>query len=333
MRNILVVDDEENIRDAVSEFLKSEGDYEVFLAEDGYKALDIFKSNPIELVFMDVKMPGLDGIEVFRQMKHINPNIRVVIMTGLPDEQTFDRAVAISDDVAEGFIAKPFKPAELRKCLQNVLAGDRHASFQLTPTQLDALGKCVTRAIGTVSTALSHIVQKDAKVIVQGVNVVPLAQISKAQEEPGKLSVGLISKFNGVISGTVLLLFSWEGGLALLDLMKKNSTGTTKVFDEQGQANLKSLGTILTGTYLKILSEELKLSIQASLPELIFDHRNAIIKSIAKDLSPLWEREGEYLFTIETELSIIEPSINYWISLIPTTDSLKLILRTLGTLK
>jgi CheY-like chemotaxis protein len=333
MKKVLVVDDEETIREAVSEFLKNEGDYEIFQAEDGYKALKIFGENPIDLVFMDVKMPGIDGIEVFRQMKHTNPNIKVVIMTGLPDEQTFDRAVAISDDVAEGFIAKPFKPADLRKCLKNVLAGDCHASFQLTPNQLDSLGKCVTKAIGTVSTALSQIVQKDAKVVLQGVNVVPLAQISKPQEEPGKLSVGLVSKFSGSISGTLLLIFSWEGGLALLDLIKKIPVGTTKTFDEQGQANLKSLGTILTGTYLKVLSEELKLSIQPGFPELTFEHRNAVIKSVAKELSPRWETEGEYFFTIETELSIIEPLIHCWVSLIPTTDSLKSILRVLGTLK
>ncbi|MCK5578004.1 MAG: hypothetical protein KAI63_00620, partial [Planctomycetes bacterium] len=67
--------------------------------------------------------------------------------------------------------------------------------------------------------------------------------------------------------------------------------------------------------------------------KLVFEHRNDVIKSIAQGLNTVWENEGEYLFTIETELSIINPAIKCWFLLIPTADSLKSVFRALRTFK
>lgn len=333
MFKVLVVDDEENIREAISEFLENEGDYEVFLAEDGYRALEIFKAQSIDLVFMDVKMPGLDGIEVFHKMRQLKPEINVVIITGLPDEQSFDRALTVSEEVLQGFIAKPFKPADLRKCLQNVLAGNRHSTFQLTPGQLESLGQVTSASMKTVSQAFTQIIHKDTKIALQNVKAIPLSQISKPLEEPGVSSVGVLTKVSGDVNGTVFFLVSWPDGLVLTDLLQKAKPGTAKIFDEVSQAGLKSLGTVLSGVYLKTFSEQVNLSMRPEQSKLVFEHRNDVIKSIAQGLNTVWENEGEYLFTIETELSIINPAIKCWFLLIPTADSLKSVFRALRTFK
>lgn len=329
---VLVVDDEESIREALREFLTGEGGYDVILAENGFKALEAFKAQTIDLVFMDVKMPGMDGIEVFRQMRLLRPEVKVVIITGVPDEETFDRVLAVSEDVVEGFIPKPFKPADLRKCLKSVSAGDRHASFQLTPTQLDALGRFAAAAMGTASKVLGDIVQKTTVVSLQSVSAVPLSQISKPLEEPGAASAAILAGFEGELSGKVLLMIPWNDALALSDLAQKSPPGTAKDFDTEGQILLKALGTVIAYTYIATIAGQTGIEVELGQAELLFEHRNALIRAIAGEMASPAGKEAEYLFAIETQLRIIEPPINCWFSMIPTVTSMKALLRALGTL-
>ncbi|MDO8803625.1 MAG: response regulator [Elusimicrobiota bacterium] len=327
---VLVVDDEESIREALREFLLGEGGYDVLLAEDGYKALEYFKGQAIDLVFMDVKMPGMDGIEVFRQMRLLRPEVRVVLITGLPDEETFDRALAVSEDVVEGFIPKPFKPADLRKCLKTVVAGDRHASFRLTPTQLDALGRFASAATETASKALGEIVQKATVVSLQSISAVPLSQISKPLEEPGAASAAILAGFSGELSGKVLLMLPWNDALALSDLAQKLPPGASRDFDAEGRILLKALGTIIAHTYIRTIADRTGIEVELERAELLFGHRSALIRSIAGEMSGPAGKEADYLFAIETQMRIIEPPVNCWFSMIPTVSSMKTLLRALG---
>ncbi len=81
MRRILVVDDEESTRDLLSLTLQSDG-YEVLCAEDGFCALGLCHTHPPDIVLTDIKMPGMDGIELLRRLKHINPDMEVIMITG-----------------------------------------------------------------------------------------------------------------------------------------------------------------------------------------------------------------------------------------------------------
>ncbi len=108
---VLVVDDEVNVRQLAGAVLKKAG-YQVLLASDGREALDLFRQNPlgVSLVLLDATMPRLSGAETFRQMRKIQPSVRVVLTSGYRAE------VALLDvpvpDLA-GFIQKPYRPAEL----------------------------------------------------------------------------------------------------------------------------------------------------------------------------------------------------------------------------
>lgn len=333
MTKVLVVDDEESIREALKDFLEGEGGYEVLLAENGAQALEIFRAEAIELVFMDVKMPGMDGIETFRRMKQIKPGVKTVIITGLPDEKTFDRALAVSDEVVEGFIAKPFKPSDLRKCLRTVKSGDRHAAFQLTPSQLEALGRISEGAVTDVAQALTDIAGKDIAVALTNVNAVSVSRISKPLEEPGLFSAGLVTRLEGDITGLLLLIFTWEGGRALLDLADGLPEGSTKDFNEKNLPRLKAVGSVLSGAYLQAFFRELNLKIRTGPREMVFKHRNALIREIVREMAPSWDEEGESTFALESQMTFSPTPIECWFSLVPTGDSLKSILRKLGTLK
>lgn len=102
---ILVVDDEELIRRTVAKILKK-SDFEVFLAEDGARAVEMAKETIFDMVISDVRMPGIDGVETIRQIKEIQPEIYSIIITGYASEETPVQALKVG---VNDYIFKPFE--------------------------------------------------------------------------------------------------------------------------------------------------------------------------------------------------------------------------------
>ncbi len=105
METILIVDDEKHYRLVLSEVLQEEG-YDSFTAGSGMEALDILKSQIIDLVLTDVKMPGMSGIDLLENIKEINPDLPVIIMTAFG---SVEKAVEAMQKGAYTFILKPFE--------------------------------------------------------------------------------------------------------------------------------------------------------------------------------------------------------------------------------
>ncbi|PKK91466.1 MAG: hypothetical protein CVV64_06845 [Candidatus Wallbacteria bacterium HGW-Wallbacteria-1] len=101
--SILVVDDHKSVRWAFEKALSKEG-YEVFLAENGLEALEIFEENRPEIVILDIKLPKMDGMEVLCRIKELSPETIVIIITAHGDMQTTIEAMKIG---AYDFIYKP----------------------------------------------------------------------------------------------------------------------------------------------------------------------------------------------------------------------------------
>jgi len=101
--SILVVDDEEDIRDVLEIALKDIG-YTVYLAENGEKALEIFKSERPDIVITDIKMPVMDGIELLKRIKQENLETEVLMITGHGD---MDLTISSLKNEAMDFITKP----------------------------------------------------------------------------------------------------------------------------------------------------------------------------------------------------------------------------------
>jgi two-component system NtrC family response regulator len=105
MNNILIVDDEKNYPMIIGELLQEEG-YTSLTASSGMEALDILKTDTVDLVLTDVKMPGMSGIQLLERIKQISPDIPVIIMTAYG---SVEKAVEAMHKGAYTFILKPFE--------------------------------------------------------------------------------------------------------------------------------------------------------------------------------------------------------------------------------
>ena len=117
MRKLLVVDDEHDICDFVRNFFGERG-FQVFTAISGDEALAIAKKEKPEIVLLDIKMEGMDGIATLKHLKAINPNLKVIMVTALEDQEKMDEACRLG---ACEYITKPLALDNLEQAVERNL--------------------------------------------------------------------------------------------------------------------------------------------------------------------------------------------------------------------
>ena len=122
MNTILVVDDEPNYLVVLSELLKEEG-FEVFTAQSGEDGLKIAKENDLDLIITDMRMPGMDGLELLKTVKSFNHDLPVIMVTAFGE---VEKAVVAMKAGAYNYLAKPFSNDEL---LVNIRKAVEHYSL------------------------------------------------------------------------------------------------------------------------------------------------------------------------------------------------------------
>jgi PAS domain S-box-containing protein len=118
--NVLIVDDEEFIRDIVKECLTSTG-HNVITAESGEEALDLLRQNHFDIMFLDFSMPSKDGLELLREIRAIDRNANVVIISARPEEQLPGE---LSDEGSYNIIKKPFSVDQIQNAVSRVLGAE-----------------------------------------------------------------------------------------------------------------------------------------------------------------------------------------------------------------
>jgi DNA-binding response OmpR family regulator len=113
---IFIVDDNQDFAESLAEILKLEG-HQVELAFDGETAIEKFRERKFDITFMDVKLPGMNGVESFFEIRKINPQARVVMMTGYSVEQLLSQAI---ENGAIGVLRKPIEMSKLLELLEKV---------------------------------------------------------------------------------------------------------------------------------------------------------------------------------------------------------------------
>jgi DNA-binding NtrC family response regulator len=114
---ILIVDDEASVRDSLYQWFKADG-YRVDTADGATSALNKLQENPWDIILLDIKMPGMDGIELQNRIKQIDKNIVTIIITAYA---AVDTAIQALKDGAFDYITKPIDPDDLGRLIRNAI--------------------------------------------------------------------------------------------------------------------------------------------------------------------------------------------------------------------
>ena len=144
---VLVVDDEPGIRSGILRILRNfrvgypfmdeDFDFEVIEAETGERAIEIVESQPIDIILLDNKLPGMDGIEVLEYIKKKEYDAQVMMITSYA---SLDLAVKATNNGAFNFVPKPFTPEELRSSIEGIT---KHLFLKRMTRQMNKEGKQV----------------------------------------------------------------------------------------------------------------------------------------------------------------------------------------------
>jgi len=152
--NILVVDDEGDIRETLCQGIILSG-YDCIAAESGMAALELLRTQPVDIVISDINMPEMDGIELLRHIK-ADFDASVVIMTGYVDDFTYEEIVGLG---ASDFIQKPVRLKEIVARLQRVLLErlalhDRNDAMAALQKNLDKFQRAMVGIVQAISMAI-----------------------------------------------------------------------------------------------------------------------------------------------------------------------------------
>ncbi len=167
MPKILVIDDEKSIRNTLQDILTHEN-YEVVLAEDGQEAIEKADQQKFDVVLCDVKMPGMDGIEVLDRFREIDPDATFVMISG---HGTIDTAVEAIKKGAFDFISKPLDLNRLLITIRNAmdktrLVNETRALKRKVSKTYDMVGE--SEPISRIKEMIERVATTDARVFITG---------------------------------------------------------------------------------------------------------------------------------------------------------------------
>ena len=117
MKPVLVVDDEAIVRESIRDWLKDAG-YEVSVAESGEEALELIQKQNFGVMILDLRLPGMNGIDVLKKVKVVKPNIKSIVITAYPTMLTQEEAAKLG---AIDYLVKPVFPDKLEELIRNIL--------------------------------------------------------------------------------------------------------------------------------------------------------------------------------------------------------------------
>ncbi len=249
---ILIVDDEKNIRLTLSEILGDEG-HQTISAETGEKALALLAKDKVKIVILDVKLPGIDGIEVFKEIKNSHPDLEVLMISGHSDISTAVEAVKLG---AYDFLEKPLYLAKVLTAVRNI--EEKHKLLiKVDQTETDKMMKYRMAGESPQMQKVREFIEKvgltDSKVLIRGESGTGKELAAYAIHHKSHRKGGPFIKFNSAAIPNELVeseLFGHEKGaftgadqhkLGKLEI----ADGGTLFLDEIGDMNINAQAKIL----------------------------------------------------------------------------------------
>lgn len=168
--SILIVDDEESVRDSLTNWFIEDG-YRVECAENAKKALAILESGNFDIILTDLKMPGMDGLELLQRIKTLNKDSIIIVMTAFA---SVDTAVKALKEGAFDYVTKPFDPDDLSHLIRNatkqIFLAHENETLKIRVDSLenieDLIGK--SEAIKIVLSEIESVAPTNSSVIITG---------------------------------------------------------------------------------------------------------------------------------------------------------------------
>jgi two-component system response regulator HydG len=252
---VLVADDEPGLRKSVERTLHREG-FRVVQAEDGQAALDALRRGGIDLLLADLRMPGLDGLELLQAAKLLTPEVEVIVLSG---HGTVEEAVEAMKEGAYDFLTKPFERAQLVRTVRQAL--EHHAlvlenqSLQRRLDELAGAGEILgeSPAIRQVLALVKQVAPTSATVLIQGESGTGKELVARALHEGSPRREQPFIRVNCAALPEALLeseLFGYERGAFTGALARKEgrfelADGGTLLLDEVGDLSSATQAKLL----------------------------------------------------------------------------------------
>ena len=249
---VLVVDDEKNIRVSLSSILQDEG-YDVETVESGEEALEMVSDQAVDLILLDVKLPGIDGIEVLEKVLESYPDMDVIMISGHSDIGIAVKAIKMG---AYDFMEKPLSLPKVVVSARNIAEKQRlYQRFQQEKEDLDAQYRIIGKSpeIEKVRELIDKVAGQDSKVLIRGESGTGKELVAYAIHSKSQRKQGPFVKFNCAAIPHELVeseLFGHEKGAFTgaekrkLGKLEHADEGTL-FLDEIGDMNLEAQAKVL----------------------------------------------------------------------------------------
>jgi len=247
--SILIVDDEESVRDSLYNWFIEDG-YRVDCAGDAKKALSILESDSYDIILADIKMPGMDGMEMLKRIKALKKDSIVIIMTAFA---TVDTAVQALKDGAFDYVTKPFDPDDLSHLIRNaskqISLSEENEKLKERVVSLEDVENLVgnSESIRKVLKEIESVAQSNSSVIITGESGTGKELVARAiHANSPRRFFPLVSVHCGALSESLLEseLFGHEKGAF-----------TGAVYNRKGRFEMADSGTIFLDEIATISSK------------------------------------------------------------------------------
>ena len=320
---ILVVDDSGYARRRIRAILQ-QGGYEIVEAEDGEQALEIYQAEKPAVVTVDLIMPVMDGIELTRRLKELDPEARIMVISSDIQELTQQEAFAAG---ASAFLPKmETQPIFLNAI--DVLLGENRL-LDLSAAEQDIFSELTNRAMGQAARALGSLLDRRVRLVVPEIRIMGVNDFKAFLKREGFHDGTVIQQgFSGERQGHAYLLFGrYQAQIFINTLLGANRE--INGLSDTDQTILNEVGNMVLNAAISIIGDQLKTRLAMSFPTVFIRLGH---EQLSETLSASYDTTNRAV-VLMSHLRIGDTDITCYLALIVPETTVRQLLDTMKALE